>query len=94
MLPSIVLIELVRLICSRRGREESRIIFTSLVKSGLRVVPVDEDIALRAGLMMCKYPSVPLGDCIIAAVAERYKARVLSDDKYFDEIEEVKRVWI
>lgn len=35
-----------------------------------------------------------MGDCIIAATAIKNKAKVLSDDDHFDEMEEVKREWI
>ncbi len=94
ILPAIVISELVRVVCRRRGEEESRMRYLSLIKSGLKIAQVDEGIAYRAGILRCKYRDVPLGDCIIAAIAERYGAAVLTDDPHFDEMEEVRRIWV
>ena len=94
MLPTIVLAEIVQITCERKGKEVANIRYFSLKESGLEIVQISEEIARDTGLLKCKYRNVPMGDCFISAIAIKEKARILSDDKHFDEITEVKRVWI
>jgi len=92
--PVIVLSEITNITCRRRGIEEAKIRYLALLRSGLEIKLIDNDIAYEAGILKCKYPNVPMGDCLVAAVAKKYKAKVLSDDPHFDEIKEVKKEWI
>lgn len=92
--PVIVLSEITNITCRRRGIEEAKIRYLALLRSGLEIKLIDNDIAYEAGILKCKYPNVPMGDCLVAAVAKKYKAKVLSDDTHFDEIKEVKKEWI
>ncbi len=94
ILPTIVTSEIVKITCARRGREEAKIRYASLLRSGLVIKDLDPDVAERAGILKCKYDDVPMGDCIIAAIAIISGASVLSDDPHFDTMKEVKRVWI
>jgi predicted nucleic acid-binding protein len=94
LLPTIVICEVVRVTCEKRGKEEAETRHLSLIRSGLQILELNQDIAKEAGLLKCRYENVALGDCIIAATAILNKARVLSDDQHFDEIKEVKRGWI
>jgi len=94
IVPVIVLSEITNITCRRRGIEEAKIRYLTLLRSGLEIIPIDNDITYKAGILKCKYPNVPMGDCIIAVIAKKYKAKVLTDDPHFDEIKEVKREWI
>jgi len=94
ILPTIVISEIVRITCERRGKEEAEARHLLLIESGLQIQGLDQNIAKEAGLLKCRYRNTPIGDCIIAATAKIKRAQVLSDDPHFDFLEEVKRVWI
>ena len=94
IVPTIVLAETVRHVCDKRGAEEAAIRYLSLIRSGLRVADLTGQIARDAGLLKCMYPNVPTGDCVVASVARASKAKILSDDKHFDEIKGITRTWI
>jgi predicted nucleic acid-binding protein len=94
ILPTIVLTETVRYVCEKRGAEEAGIRYLALIRSGLKVADLDGGIARDAGLLKCRHPNVPTGDCIVASVARAKKAKILSDDKHFDEIKGTMRTWL
>jgi len=94
LLPTIVICEIVQITCERRGSEEAKTRYLSLVRSGLQVQSFDGDAAEEAGLLKCRYRNIPIGDCIIAATAIINKAKILSDDQHFDDVKETRRSWI
>lgn len=94
ILPTIVIGEVIKVTCERRGLEEAKIRYISLLQSGLIIEPLNPEIAENAGILRCKYRNVPIGDCIIAATALKHKAIIVSDDPHFDLIKEVKCEWI
>lgn len=94
ILPTIVISEIVRVTCERRGVEEARLRFLSLIRSGLKIRNLDAEAAKQAGLLKCRYRDIPMGDCIIVAIALKEKAKILSDDPHFNRIKNVKRTWI
>ncbi len=94
IIPTVVIGEVVKITCERRGIEEARIRYASLLRSGLEIRDLDPEVAEKAGILKCKYSDVPMGDCVISAIAMMAGARVLSDDPHFDAIKEVKRIWI
>jgi predicted nucleic acid-binding protein len=94
ILPTIVLTETVRYVCEKRGAEEAAIRYLALIRSGLKVADLNGGIARDAGLLKCRHPNVPTGDCIVASVARANKAKILSDDKHFDEIKGTTRTWL
>jgi predicted nucleic acid-binding protein len=93
IVPTIVVTEIVRYVCEKRGTEEARIRQLSLTRSGLLIADLTCEIAREAGLLKCLHPNIPTGDCIIAATAQTRKAKILSDDKHFDEIKGMSRTW-
>jgi len=93
VLPTIVITEIVRYVCDKRGAEEGTIRYLSLIRSGLLVSELTGEIAREAGLLKCLHPNVPTGDCIVACTARERKAKILSDDKYFDEIKGISKTW-
>jgi len=94
ILPTIVISETVQTVCEQLGKEEAEVCYANLAQSGLRIQPLTPQIAKQAGLLRCKYRSIPMGDCIIAATAIANQATVLSDDPHFEALYEVKRSWI
>ncbi|KPV64810.1 MAG: tRNA(fMet)-specific endonuclease VapC [Candidatus Bathyarchaeota archaeon BA1] len=94
ILPTIVIGEVVRITCEKRGKEEAEARHLLLIRSGLQIQDLDQDIAREAGLLKCRYRNVPMGDCIIATTATMKRAKVLSDDPHFDVMREIKRTWI
>ena len=94
ILPTIVVTETVRYVCEKRGAEEAKIRYLSMARSGLLIADLTGEIAREAGLLKCAHPSVPTGDCIVACTASAKKAKILSDDKHFDEIKNLSRIWI
>jgi len=94
IIPTLVLGEVTRITCEKRGREEANIRYLSLLRSGLQIEELTPKDAKEAGLLKCRYRAVPMGDCIVASLAITKGARVLSDDMHFDIIKEIKRTWI
>ena len=94
ILPTIVICEIVQVTCEKRGKEEAEIRHLSLVRSGLQIQELNQEIAKEAGLLKCRHKNIPMGDCLVAATAIINKAKVLSDDQHFDDIKETKRSWI
>lgn len=94
ILPAITVCEVVKVTCEKRGKEEAEARYMSLVISGLQVQDLNQNIAREAGLLKCRYRDIPLGDCIIAAIAIINKAKVLSDDPHFDIVREIRHTWI
>lgn len=94
LLPTIVICETVHVTCEKRGREDAETRYLSLIRSGLQLQDLNQNIAKEAGLLKCKHRHIPIGDCIIAATAITNRAKVLSDDTHFDAIKEIKRTWI
>ena len=94
ILPTIVIAEMVQITCGRLGKDMAGSLFQALIQSGLEIQSLTPQIAQQAGLYKCLHKNLPMGDCIIAATALLNHARVLSDDPHFDNIDEVKRIWI
>lgn len=94
IVPTIVLAEVMKITCERRGRTEAELRHNTIVRSRLRLVELSSDLAKEAGLLRCRYRDVPIGDCIIAAAAIATDATVLTDDPHFRKMKEVKTTWI
>jgi len=94
ILPTIVIAEIAQAICEIIGKDMAKSQCQALLHSGLEIQGLTPEIAEQAGLNKCAYKNLPMGDCIIAATAQINHARILSDDPHFDNIDEVKRVWI
>jgi len=94
ILPTIVVTEIVRYVSDKRGREEATIRYLSLKRSGLVIANLTAEIAREAGLLKSQHPNIPTGDCIVASTALATKAKILSDDKHYDEIKGLTRTWL
>jgi len=94
LLPTIVISEIIKIICEKVGREEAQSCYLSIIASGLQIQELNAKIAKQAGLLKCQHKNIPMGDCIIASTAIINEAKILSDDPHFDNIKETKRSWI
>lgn len=94
ILPSIVIAEVVNVICQEAGRAEVLAQLRALEHSGLDVIPLDADLAREAGLLQCMHRDLPIADCVIAATALRFRGRVVSDDPHFSKVRGLRTTWI
>jgi predicted nucleic acid-binding protein len=94
LIPTIVVCELIQLICSREGKEKMEMIYLSIMTRGMKIESLGPYGAKEAGFLKSMYKHVPIGDCIIAATAIKNQARIVSDDSHFDLIKETERTWL
>ena len=94
ILPTIVIAEITQINCTILGKDMAKSHYQALIQSGLEIQSLTSAIAEQAGLNKCVHKNLPMGDCIIAATALVNHARILSDDPHFDNLNEIKRVWI
>jgi len=87
---SITLTEIYYLYLRRAGEEVTRKRVEQIRLSNLKVVPIDEEVALKAGEYKVK--AIPIADALIAASACSVGAKVVTDDKHFEglDVEGVK----
>ena len=92
IIPSVVLAESYAIARRKAGREVAEQRFKELVDSGLKVVPLSQDMARESGVIRAKYQEkIPWGDCFIAGthILERADL-VLSEDPHFKQIRELR----
>ena len=94
ILPTIVISELVKLTCERKGKEVAQLRYLSLVRSGLRVADLTADVAEKAGLLKCVHKNLPYGDCIIAATTLLSHAKIITDDPHFSAVNNITCAWL
>jgi predicted nucleic acid-binding protein len=83
-LPSIVLSEFIKIASPKIGLQGAVRTLNLLKERGMKVKPVDEDVALGAGKLLLKHRDVPFADSLIAAFVHCKMAEyVLSDDPHF-----------
>ncbi len=85
--PSIVLSEFIK-IAGRRIGEESALVRINLLKErGMRVIAVDEEMAIEAGKTLLTTSDVPFAEALIASPVKLGKADyVVSDDPHYEKI--------
>ncbi len=92
VISSIAVAECIRIIGRRHGLGVAEAFLKRFEAAGVAVEPVTAADAYRAGELALRHPEVPLADALIAALALRLKAKVVSDDPHFRELG-VKTVW-
>jgi len=92
IIPTVVLAESYAIARRMAGREVAELRFREMVESGLRVVPLSQDMARESGVLRMKYQEkIPWGDCLIAGTHVAEKADVvLSEDPHFKQIREIR----
>lgn len=84
VLPSIVLAEFVKIAGLRIGVQAAANVINVLKERGMKVRPIDEEVALEAGKMLVRHKNVPFADSLVAAfVSNKIAEYVLSDDPHF-----------
>src|SRR3989449_7243757 len=71
VLPSIVIAEVMNVVCREGGRDKTLAQLRALEHAGLEVVPLDIGLARDAGALRCVHRDLPMADCVIAATALR-----------------------
>jgi predicted nucleic acid-binding protein len=84
ILPSISLTEFLKVAGAKIGVQSAIRTINILKERGMRVKPIDEDLALEAGKLLVKSRNVPFADALIAAfVSNGIAEYVLTDDPHF-----------
>lgn len=81
---AITLTELYYLYSRRIGERVAKERIAQLKRSNLQVVPITEDIALKAGEY--KIQTIPIADALIAACAHFIEAPVVTNDEHFEKV--------
>ena len=94
VLPSIVVAEVMNVVCREGGRDKALAQLQALEHAGLEVVPLDIGLARDAGALRCVHRNLPMADCVIAATALRLKGRVVTNDPHFSKVKGLRTIWI
>ena len=82
---SITLTEIYYLYSRRAGEKVAKERVEQIRSSNLKIVPIDEEVALKAGKY--KVRAIPIADALIAASAYSVGAKVVTDDEHFEELD-------
>ena len=82
---SVALTEIYYIYARRVGADVARKRVEQIRLSNLKIIAIDEEIALKAGEYKIK--KIPIADALIAACAHSVGAKVVTDDKHFEELE-------
>ena len=92
--PSIVLTEFIKHAGARIGEDAAITRINVLKEKGLKILALDEKIALTAGSLLLSHSNVPISDALIASYVKNGAAEyVITDDLHFKTLE-VKTKWI
>jgi predicted nucleic acid-binding protein len=92
LIPSIVIIEFIKVAGTRVGAEQAGIKLRLWIARGTGVPSVDEEAAFLAWEMALRHRDVPMADVIIGAIAKQHKAAIITDDPHFKTLN-LKTVW-
>jgi len=92
LIPSIVVVEYIKVVGKRIGKERASVRLRSWIDSGAKVVFLTEELAFKAGELALKNPNAPLADVIISVIVSAYNARVISSDLHFNVLG-IKTIW-
>lgn len=79
---SIILTEIYYLYLRRAGKGTARKRVEQIKLSNLKVIAIDESVALRAGEYKAR--AIPIADALIAASARSVGAKIVTDDRHFE----------
>jgi predicted nucleic acid-binding protein len=82
--PSIILTEFLKIAGPRMGEDAAKVRIDLMKEMGMRIVPLEEEEALAAGIMLLSHQNVPIADALIASfVRLRAAEYVVSDDAHY-----------
>ena len=95
IVPSIVIHEFYKLQLEDSGKEVAELRTSSILKLDLEIADLNVPVAIEAAKLRCKYAELPTADAIIAATAIATGCDfVLTDDRHFRQIKEIKTRWV
>jgi predicted nucleic acid-binding protein len=89
---AVVIHEVYKLALASEGREVAKL-KVAVLKQDFKIVPIDDQIAKVSAELGHKY-KLSMGDSMIAATASMLNAICVSDDPHFQQIKEIKTVWL
>ncbi len=92
LIPAVVVAEFIKVAGLRVGADAARARVRAWLAAGAGVAEVSYEDAEEAGLLLLRHQGVPVADALIAAIARRRGARVVSDDPHFRQLG-VVTVW-
>lgn len=92
MIPSVVVVEFIKIAGSIIGKEQAKIKLKIWIGSGVEVISMSEEIAFLAGEIALQYRDVPIADVIISATAKHYSMVIVTDDLHFSTLG-MKTIW-
>ena len=91
MVSALTIHEIHRINLEREGREVATL-RSETIRRDFNVVDVDYGTAVRSAELRNRY-RIPMADSVIAATAQINGCPVVSDDRHFQEIEDLKTRW-
>ena len=85
-IPSIVVVEYIKVAGKRIGRISAEMKVKAWINSGVKIISLTSQTAFEAGKLALKNPNIPIADIIIAALAQKLRAKVVTNDPHFKEI--------
>lgn len=91
-IPNIVIVEYLKVAGKIIGLSAAKTKIRIWINSGVEPIPLRQEEAMEAGEQALRTPNIPLADIIIATLAKKYKAKIVSDDPHYKAIG-VPTVW-
>ena len=91
MVSAITIHELHRLNLKKLDKEIAKL-RSNLIRSEFKIIDVDYQLAVTSAELSYKY-RIPLADSIIAATALEAGCLIVSDDRHFKDIPNLKLIW-
>jgi predicted nucleic acid-binding protein len=94
LVPTVVLAEFVEIVGARIGEKAAKTRIRVLKERGMKIVPFNEEHALKTGDLLLSNRNVPLADAIIASYVKNGDADyVLTDDPHYKTLN-IKTKWL
>ena len=81
ILSCVNLAELYYKMCEKLGKDVAEVRCRRIIASKMRIVPLDEEAALKVGLSKCRHRRLSLADCAALTLAETENATLLTTDR-------------
>jgi len=88
----VTITEFLKIVGRRIGFSQAEIWLKLFLRSGVRVEPVTHVDSIEAGRILCREPDIPIADALIASIAKRLKAIIVTDDPHFKKLG-IKTIW-
>ncbi len=86
VIPVIVVTEFLKIAGRKIGISTAESWIKSFIESGAKVEVVMEEDCFEAGRILCRYQGIPIADALIAAIAKRLRAMIVTDDPHFKKL--------